>query len=207
MADPFAYRVPAAEASFEFKEQGSRFLGLLAPSATPDAAAAHLATLRRRYHDATHHCWAWRCGWAEGLAERCSDDGEPSGTAGQPILRSLQDAVVSDSSLVVVRWFGGVKLGTGGLARAYRAAARGALAEVSLAPRVLTARLACEVPYGAQGSFRRLAERAGASLGPEAFGEGWSVEAAVPRGALAEFEARLAELAEAWKGGVRWKSK
>lgn len=207
MADPFAYRTPSADASFEFKEQGSRFLGLLAPCASPEEAAAHLAAARKRHHDATHHCWGWRCGWAEGLSERCSDDGEPSGTAGQPILRSLQDATVSDASLVVVRWFGGVKLGTGGLARAYRAAARGALAEASLAPRVLTALLTCEMPYGAQGSFRRLAERAGARLGAEGFAEGWSVEASVPRGSLPDFEVRLAELAEAWKGAVRWKSK
>lgn len=207
MADPFRYRAPSADHAFEFKEQASRFLAVLAPSGDPAAAAAHLASLRKRHFDATHHCWAYRCGWGEALAERCSDDGEPSGTAGQPILRTLQEAEVSDASLVVVRWFGGVKLGTGGLARAFRAAARGALADASLADRVLTATLVCEVPYGAQGSFRRLAERAGARLGAESFTESWSVEAAVPLGALAEFEARLSELREAWKGAVRWKSK
>jgi len=207
MADPHRYRTPAGESSFEYKEQASRFLAVLAPCAGPEGAAAHLTTLRKRHHDAAHHCWAYRCGWGEGLAERCSDDGEPSGTAGQPILRSLQEAEVSDASLVVVRWFGGVKLGTGGLTRAFRTTARGALDEASLDERVLTATLACEVPYGAQGSFRRLCERAGGRLGAESFAEAWSVEVAVPLGALAEFEGHLLELREAWKGAVRWKSK
>jgi len=207
MADPYRYRTPAAESAFEFKEQASRFLAVLAPRPDAEGAAAHLASLRKRHHDAAHHCWAYRCGWGGDLAERCSDDGEPSGTAGQPILRSLQEAEVSDASLVVVRWFGGVKLGTGGLTRAFRAAARGVLAEAPLAERVLTATLACEIPYGAQGSFRRLAERAGVRLGAESFAESWSVEAAVPLGALTEFEGHLTELREAWKGAVRWKSK
>lgn len=207
MADPYRYRVPATERSFEFKEQASRFRAVLAPCPDPEGATVHLTSLRKRHHDAAHHCWAYRCGWGEGLAERCSDDGEPSGTAGQPILRSLQDAGVSDASLVVVRWFGGVKLGTGGLTRAFRTAARGVLEEAPLAERVLTATLACDIPYGAQGSFRRLAERAGARLGAESFAESWSVEAVVPLDALPEFEGRLVELREAWKGAVRWKSK
>ena len=207
MADPHRYRIPSADSAHEFKEQGSRFLALLSPCASPAGAAGHLDSLRRRHHDATHHCWAYRCGWGAGLAERCGDDGEPSGTAGQPILRSLQEGEVSDASLVVVRWFGGVKLGTGGLARAYRASARGAIAGARLEERVLTATLLCDLPYGAQGSFRRLAKKTGAQLGTESFAEGWSVEAAVPLGTLPEFEARMAELSESWKGAVRWKSK
>lgn len=207
MADLYQYQVPGAAGPFEFKEQSSRFLALLSPASTPEEAARHLDGLRKRYHDATHHCWAWRCGWGETLKERCSDDGEPSGTAGQPILRSLQEMEVSDASLVVVRWFGGVKLGTGGLARAYRTAARGVLAPEGLVTRLLTQTLICEMPYNAQGLFRRSVERAGGMLRNETFGESWSVEAEIPLRTLAEFAANLGELRELWRGALRWKSK
>jgi uncharacterized YigZ family protein len=207
MADPFSYMAPAAGAAFDFKEQGSRFLARLAPCASPEEAALHLEGLKRRYHDATHACWAWRCGWGKRLRERCGDAGEPSGTAGPPILRALQDVEASDASLVVVRYFGGTKLGTGGLARAYRDAARGVIAASILVPRVLTSTLYCEMPYGAQGAFRHLAEKRGVRLSAESFGEEWAVEAAVPLASLQDFEARLVELKEAWKGGVRWKLK
>ncbi len=207
MAEPFSYQAPAAEAAFDLKEQGSRFLARLAPCATPDEAACHLVALKRRYHDATHACWAWRCGWGEALRERCSDAGEPSGTAGPPILKALQESVVSDASLVVVRYFGGTKLGTGGLARAYREAARGAVASAKLAIRVLTSTICCQMPYGAQGAFRHFANKSGAKLGDERFGEEWSVEAIVPMGALRDFEAGLIKLKESWKGEVRWRSK
>ncbi len=207
MADRFSYVAPAAEAAFDFKEQGSRFLARLAPCGTPAEAASHLEGLRKRYHDATHACWAWRCGWGDSLMERCSDAGEPSGTAGQPILRALHEAEASDASLVVVRYFGGTKLGTGGLSRAYRDAARGAIAAARMVRRVLTRAVECQMPYGAQGAFRHVAEKLGASLHDESFSEQWSVEATVPLGELHEFEARLAELNEAWKGGVRWRSK
>ncbi len=207
MGDPYTYRAPVAPAASELKEQGSRFLAHLAPCPEPAAAAAHLESLRGRYHDATHHCWAWRCGWGGSLAERSADAGEPRGTAGALILRTLQEAGVSDASLVVVRYFGGVKLGTGGLARAYRESARAALAGAVLEARALLARLSCEMPYGAQGAFRHLAAKAGATLSEGRFGEGWSVVAAVPLDALPAFEARLAELREAWKGAVRWRSK
>lgn len=96
----------------------------------PDASTreALLASARKKYHDATHHCAAWR----EGLpvsAQGCDDDGEPSGTAGQPMLKVLEGHEITDSLVVCVRWFGGTKLGTGGLARAYAAAALGAIGE------------------------------------------------------------------------------
>lgn len=104
------------------------FLAELRPA--PDAAArgAALAGIRRRDFDATHHCSAWR----EGLPVRAwgsDDDGEPAGTAGPPMLRVLEGAELTDILAVCVRWFGGTKLGTGGLVRAYTEAVQGALAE------------------------------------------------------------------------------
>lgn len=88
---------------------------------------AYVERLRKEFFDAVHHCFAYRLG-QHGLDYRMSDDGEPSGTAGKPILFCLQKAQLTDSVVVVVRYFGGIKLGTGGLARAYSEAATDALA-------------------------------------------------------------------------------
>ncbi|WP_278913522.1 IMPACT family protein [Deinococcus wulumuqiensis] len=95
--------------------ENSEFLAFAERADTPEAALAQLATLRTRYPDATHHCWAYRIG----PAYRFGDDGEPGGTAGAPILRAIEGQGVDHVMVVVVRYYGGVKLGTGGLVRAY----------------------------------------------------------------------------------------
>ena len=112
----------------ELKEKGSRFLAQALAVTDEEDSATRLAAVRKRHHAATHHCWAHRLGPPEVLIERADDDGEPSGTAGLPILKALQGADTYGALLVVTRWFGGTKLGTGGLARAYGEAAREALA-------------------------------------------------------------------------------
>ncbi len=104
--------------------KGSRFLAAAFRADTEGAALSRIEGVRRKYHDATHHCWGFRL---EDL-ERWNDDGEPSGTAGVPIATALRRAERIDALIVVTRWFGGTKLGTGGLARAYGDAAREALA-------------------------------------------------------------------------------
>lgn len=95
--------------------ENSEFLAFAERADTPEAALAQLAALRTRYPDATHHCWAYRIG----PAYRFGDDGEPGGTAGAPILRAIEGQGVDHVMVVVVRYYGGVKLGTGGLVRAY----------------------------------------------------------------------------------------
>lgn len=105
----------------------SRFIALLSPVRDADGAAALLDEARRRYPDATHHCHAYVLGEA-GDVHRASDDGEPGGTAGTPMLETIRRAGFTDVAVVVVRYFGGIKLGAGGLARAYAGAVRAALA-------------------------------------------------------------------------------
>ena len=119
-----------APAAFRLREKASVFLAELHPA--PDAAARGglLARLRKRDFDATHHCSAWR----EGLPVKAwgaDDDGEPGGTAGAPMLRVLEGAGLTDLIAVCIRWYGGTKLGTGGLARAYTEAVQGAVAEAA----------------------------------------------------------------------------
>ena len=110
----------AAEAAS--RERSSKFLAYAYPVRTEEEIREHLDALRKRHFDATHHCYAWRLG-PRGERYRTNDDGEPSGTAGKPILGQLLSAEVTDCLIVVVRYFGGTKLGVPGLIAAYREAA------------------------------------------------------------------------------------
>jgi len=154
VSDPGSFLAPAAGAHAEVREKGSRFLGFLFPIVNEEEAERSLRELRAQYPDATHHCWAYRLGWPP--RERASDDGEPSGTAGTPMLKVLAGRGLSDVLVVAVRWFGGTKLGKGGLARAYGATAREAAESAQLVERFPTVALAVEIPYERLGAVKRL---------------------------------------------------
>ncbi|MFO7587878.1 MAG: YigZ family protein [Gemmatimonadota bacterium] len=117
-------------AAAELREKGSRFLALAAAAGSEAEARDLREGERRLHHDATHHVFAWRSAAGE---ERWDDDGEPAGTGGRPLLGAIESAGLADVAVVVTRWFGGTKLGTGGLARAYGAAGARALAGVAVA--------------------------------------------------------------------------
>jgi len=164
-----SYLVPAAPARAELREKGSRFVALLEPVADEAAARVRLASIEAEHRDATHCCWAWRLGAP--ARERSDDAGEPRGTAGPPILRALQTAGLSDALLVVVRWFGGTKLGKGGLVRAYGAVAREAVAAAPIARRLQRATVTLELPYAHLGAVQRLLRPPEVELVEESFGE------------------------------------
>ena len=163
-----SYRTPAGESRAEIREKGSCFLAVIGPAADEAASKVALEELARRYPDATHHCWAWRIG--QPPRERSADAGEPAGTAGVPILQVLRGAGLSDILAVVIRWFGGTRLGKGGLARAYAAATREAVQGLSVATRVPTVRLAVEVPYERVGAVKRLIHPPEVELESEEYG-------------------------------------
>ncbi len=205
--DLWSYLSPTGGSSSKYKEKGSLFLGFLAPAKTPEEAMDFLAGLRKKRHDATHHCWAYRTGWREELTVRCGDDGEPGRTAGPPILASLKKRGVSDACLVVVRYFGGVKLGTGGLARAYRATATLTLEEARLKTSIPGAEWSITLPYEAQGVLRHKLEAINVTVEDAGYGESLTLIARVPKRNEARFVSSLAALKESWKGAVSWKSK
>jgi putative IMPACT (imprinted ancient) family translation regulator len=118
---------PRQVVTYRLREKASVFLAELHPAADAAGRVAILAALRKRDFDATHHCSAWREG-APLAAWGSDDDGEPAGTAGPPMLRVLEGADLTDCLAVCIRWYGGTKLGTGGLVRAYTEALQGALA-------------------------------------------------------------------------------
>lgn len=124
-SDPDRYWIPAGRAETQLVEKRSRFLAVALPVFTREEAQAVWEAERVRFHDAAHHCYAWRVG----EQERSSDDGEPAGTAGKPILSAIGHSELDSVAVVVTRYFGGVKLGPGGLVRAYGDAAGQALAQ------------------------------------------------------------------------------
>lgn len=129
------YQTLAQGAAASHKVEGSRFLAEALPVADREAVAVRLEAVQKREHKATHHCWAYRLG-PQGEDFRYDNDGEPSGTAGQPILRQIDARDLTNALVVVTRYFGGTKLGTGGLMRAYSDAASAALERASVVERV-----------------------------------------------------------------------
>lgn len=159
------------DARAAIKIERSEFTGIAFPIATEEAFFARLHAIQKEFHDATHHCWAFRVrGDGEGRS-RSSDAGEPSGTAGRPILAAIEGAQLTDCGVVVVRYFGGIKLGTGGLARAYRDAAQAVLAAAPRETRYDYATVDVTVPFAVISSAYRLIAPPGVILAGEAYGE------------------------------------
>lgn len=129
------YRSIAAPSKGIYKELGSKFLAFAYPVETEEAAKKILEEVRKEYFDARHHCYAWRLG-RTGEPWRMNDDGEPSSTAGRPIHGQLLSNELSDILVVVVRYFGGTKLGVPGLIRAYRSATQDALSNAEVIEKV-----------------------------------------------------------------------
>ena len=165
----------------EIKELGSRFIAFLHPVGTEIDAEKCLRELRKTYHDATHVCSAWRL-WREGEeALRRSDDGEPAGTAGGPILNEILRRDLFNVVAAVVRYFGGTKLGTGRLARAYGDAARAVIDESDPVIQVVRRLAVVTIPFGFTGEMMKIAERYSVQiLGRSHDGEGTRMEMSVP---------------------------
>ncbi|HEY2094490.1 MAG TPA: YigZ family protein [Thermoanaerobaculia bacterium] len=161
------YRTIAARVEFRKKIERSEFLGIAFPISSETAFLDALASIQKELFDATHHCWAFR------LRERArsSDAGEPSGTAGKRILNALESADLFEAGVVVVRWYGGIKLGTGGLSRAYRDTAAETLLLALPVDRYLYTRFEVTVPFDAFGTIYRLIDPPNVVLVEERFGE------------------------------------
>lgn len=138
-----------------YKEKGSRFYAYAFPVKSQEEIAAALAGVHKQYHDARHVCYAWRLG-PKGEPFRANDDGEPSHSAGDPILNEMRSVEVSDALVAVVRYFGGTKLGVGGLIRAYGTAAREALEANKRVEVTLTERISIRYPYDRTSDVNRI---------------------------------------------------
>jgi uncharacterized YigZ family protein len=184
------YRTLAAPAEFRHNIDRSEFLGLAYPCSTDEKFFESLRQIEKRHFDATHHCWAFRL---LGGRQRSADAGEPSGTAGKPILSAIEGADVVDAAVVVVRWYGGVKLGTGGLTRAYRDTAAETLRQASIVERLLFDTYLVTVPFEAVSVIYRLVDPPNIVLRGESFGDTNVFTVDVRRSRTAGFEQALAE--------------
>lgn len=152
------YKTITKDYEASIKEKGSTFTGYLFPAPDEFHFKRKLEELRTKFHDATHHCYAFRID-PEGILKRYSDDGEPFGTAGLPIMSQLVNLELSYTGLVVVRYYGGVKLGTGGLIKAYRAAAIEVLSLAEIVNKEVTAPYQITFPYEKSGIITRLLDQ------------------------------------------------
>lgn len=157
------YYTLAKEGESEFLEKRSRFIGFASHVSTAEEALAFVSALRKRYYDARHVCWAYRLG-PEGSETRFNDDGEPSGTAGRPILGRLVSAETTDAVVAVVRYFGGVKLGPSGLIDAYRRGASEAIEAAGRHEVVQMVDLELFFDYPLMGSVMHLVKESGAEI-------------------------------------------
>ena len=164
------YPVPAGQASVELRFKNSRFIGFAAPANSVETARAFLSHTKEIYPDASHHVYAFGIGFGDNTVHGMSDDGEPAGTAGRPVLAVVRGAEIGDLVVVIVRYFGGTKLGTGGLVKAYTATAQAVLAELPTQPKVTEITAKVRVPYELHESCRALVQQLGGKIAEESFG-------------------------------------
>lgn len=192
------YRTLAEPAEFRHKIERSEFLGIAFPVTTEEAFFAELARVQKRHFDATHHCWAFRL-FADARS-RSSDAGEPSGTAGKPILAAIEGAALHDVGVIVVRWYGGIKLGTGGLSRAYRDTAAETLRNAKLLDRYVYERIRVIVPFDSLSHVYRLVNPPDVVLVEERYGEENEFFFDVRLSGVEAFTRRLVELRLSYGG-------
>jgi uncharacterized YigZ family protein len=166
------YPIPAARVRVEDHVEHSRFIATLAPAATANDARAFIDSIRHEMPDATHHCYAFVAGPPGSSGDiGSSDDGEPGGTAGRPMLTVLLNCGVGDVVAVVTRYFGGIKLGKGGLVRAYGGAVQHALRQLTTVMRVEMTEVRVTFAYPHTDAVRRALAREEAEILHETFGD------------------------------------
>lgn len=190
MSDHF--RTIAGPVEFRHKIERSEFLGIAFPIESDEEFFAELERIQKRHFDATHHCWAFRL-FRDGRS-RSSDAGEPSGTAGKPILAAIEGADLHDLGVIVVRWYGGIKLGTGGLSRAYRDTAAETLKLAKPLDRYVYTRVRVVAPFEAMNQIYRMIDPPHVLLAEENFGEQNEFGFNVRSSRVEPFLARLREL-------------
>lgn len=186
------YQIPTAFGQAELVEKRSAFLGHVWPVESEEEARACIEQSKKKYHDARHNCWCYRL--REGGAERYSDDGEPQGTAGQPMLNVFQREEVTNVCCVVTRYFGGILLGAGGLVRAYTQSAKDALdaAGISVVRRWVEVAVPCT--YAQFERMKLEVEAHGGLVGEVAYTDAVRIQALLPEGEAGSFSDRVIEL-------------
>ena len=187
-----SYLVPFGPGEAEFVEKRSRFIGQVWPVDSEEEARRRIEETRRRHHDARHNCWCYVL--RDGNVLRYSDDGEPQGTAGQPMLNVFVKEGVTNVCCVVTRYFGGILLGAGGLTRAYGGTAKLALDAAGVSRMRLWSTLAVPCSYALYERMRLLTEQSGGVIADTDFGTDVVLSVLMPSELVERFRANVTEL-------------
>ncbi len=164
-----SYNTITSPGESKVTEKMSRFYGFAHHASSVDEVREIIRRYSNEYHDARHVCWAYSIGTGSECQRQCNDNGEPSGTAGKPILGQLQSFSLTDAVVVVVRYFGGIKLGTGGLTVAYRMAAREAIEGAVIEEMHVCTEVSFTFPYLAMNEVMKIAKQAGIEIVSQRF--------------------------------------
>lgn len=188
------YPIPAAETRTEIEVKNSRFIATAVPVFSVEEARAFIAKIKAEFSDASHNVPAFLIGHGASVTAHCSDDGEPSGTAGRPILTVLQGSGLGDVAVVITRYFGGTKLGTGGLVKAYTEATQVVLQALPRAEKVATHTVMLTSPYNYLDRIRLLVDKWHGRVLEEEFAADITVTAQFTVEQLPHFQTELQEI-------------
>lgn len=187
------YKVVYQPGMGEYEEKKSRFIANVAPVSTEEEAVAYIESVRKKYYDARHNCTAFVIGRNSEIT-RCSDDGEPGGTAGKPILEVMRKEGVTNAVIVVTRYFGGTLLGTGGLVRAYTQAAQAGLSQAGIGMMRYGVRMTVAAEYGEVGKIQYLLGNEQIETLDSRYAQSVEFDIRLPEERLEEITRKLTEL-------------
>lgn len=169
------YKTISCESKGLFKDRGSRFIGIAIPVKSQEEIKIRLEELRKEYHDARHHCYSYVLS-PDRQIWRANDDGEPSGTAGKPILGQINSNELTDILIVVIRYFGGILLGVSGLINAYKTAAADAIANATIIEKTITSVYKIIFPYLSMNDVMKVLKEEGTGQTGHSYGDECSIE-------------------------------
>jgi uncharacterized YigZ family protein len=193
MSESDAYKSIKSSSRGIYREKGSKFLGYAIPVTTEDQIKEALASLKKEQYQANHHCYAYRIGYPE-FKYRINDDGEPSGSAGKPIYGQILSHDLYDLLIVVIRYFGGTKLGIPGLIRSYKTATRDALNEATIITKICTENITINFPYPQLNDVMRILKQIDATFLNQTYDETCTLDFSIRQSSVEHAKNRLLEL-------------
>jgi len=187
------YKTISAESKGSYKEKGSKFFAFIFPVISEDEVKEKLAMLRKEYHDARHHCYAYRLGFDKS-AFRSNDDGEPSGTAGRPIYGQILSHDLTQILIVVIRYFGGIKLGVPGLINAYKTATTDALVKTRIITKTIHEEYQVQFDYTVMNSVMKVLKDEDAVIIRQEFENSCKLEFSIRKNSGNKISARLQKI-------------
>lgn len=188
------YPIPSDKVREEIQVANSRFIASLAPAGSVEEARGFINHIKTEFSDASHNVPVFLIGHGDSVTAHCSDDGEPSGTAGRPALAVLQGSGLGDVVVVITRYFGGTKLGTGGLVHAYSDAMRAVLQKVERSVRVMTDTVLLVFPYTYLERIRRIVTGSNGIILEEVFSENVTIKMRIQEEKTSTFQAQVVNL-------------